>query len=308
MTALLLVALLACTDKATDDSGSTDPTDGGATEHSGTDGGTATAGPWADHALMEPGRFYVTAHRGGALLRPEHTMEAFANAWSLGADVLELDLHSTSDGVIVVMHDDEVDRTTDGTGVIKDMSFAELRALDAGYWFSTDEGETYPYRGAGLVVPTLEEILSAFPDALYNIELKQQDPPIIDELIAAVRAAGVDDQAMLTSFEDGQLVTIRETAPDIITALGTLESIELYYLSEDDLDGYEAPAPLFMAPLEFAGLTMDQAGVAKSQSAGVRVHAWTVNDAATMSEVIGWGADGIITDDPETLIGLVGGR
>src|SRR5690554_1995342 len=118
------------------------------------------------------------AHRGGGLLRPETTLPAFEHALAVGADVLEFDLHASADGVIVAMHDDTVDRTTEGSGAIKDRSFAELRMLDAGYRFTTDDGQTYPYRGAGIQIPTLEEILLGFPDRYYLMEIKQSEPPI----------------------------------------------------------------------------------------------------------------------------------
>ena len=121
----------------------------------------------------------VIAHQGGEWLRPSNTLVAFDHAVELGVDVLEMDIHQTQDGVIVLMHDATVDRTTDGSGAIKEMSFAEIRELDAGYYWTDDDGATYPYRGQGIQVPTLEELFQRYPDMRMNIEIKQETPSMV---------------------------------------------------------------------------------------------------------------------------------
>jgi glycerophosphoryl diester phosphodiesterase len=201
-----------------------------------------------------------------------------------------------------------VDRTTDGAGAVKTMTFDELRALDAGYPFTQDGGATYPYRGTGVQVPTLEEVLAAHPDMLFNIEIKQQSPSIVDETVATIEAAGLADRVILGSFYDGVTREIREVAPDILTVMGTLEGMELYNLAEVYEDTYQAPTPLFAAPVEFSGLVMTEDLVAKANRVGVHIHAWTVNDRAEMEAVFDMGAEGIITDDPVTLADVIAGR
>ncbi|TMA48552.1 MAG: glycerophosphodiester phosphodiesterase, partial [Deltaproteobacteria bacterium] len=114
---------------------------------------------------------------------PENTLDAFAAAVRAGAERLELDVHATADGEIVVMHDDHVDRTTDGSGPVRSFSLAALRRLDAGHRFRTPDG-TYPYRGRGLGVPTLGELLEAIPDVPLNIEVKQLEPPLEAAVLA----------------------------------------------------------------------------------------------------------------------------
>lgn len=121
----------------------------------------------------------VIAHQGGEWLRPSNTLVAFDNAVELGVDVLEMDIHQTQDAVIVLMHDATVDRTTDGSGAIKEMSFAEIRELDAGYYWTDDDGATYPYRGLGFQVPTLEEMFQRYPEMRMNIEIKQETPSMV---------------------------------------------------------------------------------------------------------------------------------
>lgn len=295
---LLLPLLLACTGgTSAKDSAAPDDT----AEESSDDGGGDDTDAWADHALLEPGRIYNTAHRGGARLWPEHTLVAFQGAADAGADILEIDVHATSDGEIVVMHDDTVDRTTDGTGAVKTMDFATLRGLDAAYRFTQDGGETYPYRGQGVQVPTLAEVLAAHPGALFNIEIKQQSPSIVSETIAVITEAGVADRVVLGSFYDQVTREAREAAPGMLTALGTLEGMDLYNLQPDYEDSYTPPSPFFAAPVEFSGLEMTAELIDKAHRVGVRVHAWTVNDRDEMQRVLDFGVEGIITDDPVTL-------
>ena len=123
---------------------------------------------------QENPRPLVFAHRGGGGLFPENTLEAFKYSAEMGVDVLELDIHSTADGKLVVMHDATVDRTTDGNGRVNELTFDQLKKLDAGYKFTNDGGKTFPFRGKNITVPTLDEVFSAFPAMTFNIEPKQQ--------------------------------------------------------------------------------------------------------------------------------------
>src|SRR5690348_16209850 len=113
------------------------------------------------------------AHRGGSALAPENTLVAYEKGLSYGADALELDIHPTCDGEIVVIHDDTLDRTTDGSGRVSGFTLDDLRQFDAGYRFTPDSGATYPYRGQGVRIPTLAEVYERFSDARVNIEIKE---------------------------------------------------------------------------------------------------------------------------------------
>src|SRR5574341_1011125 len=141
-------------------------------------GGLAlTAHPAPDHpffASERPGA-QVIAHRGGAHLRPENTLAAFSHAVEIGADVVDTDVRTTADGAIVCIHDATVERTTEGAGRVESLTLGELQKLDAGYRWSTDGGRTYPFRGQGIRVPSLEEVLVRFPRARMNVEIK--NPP-----------------------------------------------------------------------------------------------------------------------------------
>lgn len=129
----------------------------------------------------------VFGHRGAAALAPENTLPSFALAQALGAPYLELDVRATRDGAVVVIHDATVDRTTDGSGPVAELSFSRLERLDAGYRFSLD-GTSFPYRGQGVRVPRLEQVLRQFPGACLNIEIKQAEPDIVEDVVRLLRA------------------------------------------------------------------------------------------------------------------------
>lgn len=271
----------------------TDTTDSAATT-------TTTSTPWGSHPILSGG-FKNVAHRGGGLLGPENTMTACDIAQTVGAEMLELDVWSTSDGVLVLMHDDTVDRTTDGMGAIKAMTYDEVQALDAGHWFTTDGGKTYPHRGTGVRVPALRDVLESYPDMLFSLEIKQQSPPIIDPLIAVLDETGMRDRVVVGAFDDAVLYDFRQAAPDIPTSLGYIEGMNLYLLPENQEASYEAPAPYFAAPLEYQGLTLEEPDVAKTERVGLTMHVWTINSAKDMDMLLDWGVSGIITDDPALL-------
>lgn len=269
---------------------------------SGTSAGPtgATSGPGLDVAPGDPllAPFLTIAHRGGAMLRPEETLQAFEHALAVGAEVIEFDVHASKDGVVVAIHDDTVDRTTEGVGPVKDMTLAELQALDAGYRFSTDGGQSFPYRGQGLKIPTLEEILAAFPDTLYLIEIKQADPPIVDVVLDSLSAHGVLGRVVLASFNPETILAVRAAAPEVHTALSLPEMVDLNARLDDPT--YVPPARFVQAPWE----STSQAVVDFAHMHGMVVHPWTVDDEATMKLMIGRGVDGIMSDDPALLASL----
>ena len=179
--------------------------------------GGSTAKCTTPQEMLRCDKVLNIAHRGGRLIRPEHTLLAYDQALEDGADVLELDIGETSDGALVVMHDDDVDRTTDCTGLIKEMTFDEIRECDAGYDFTTDGGETYPYRGTGLVVPTMQEVFDRYPDTAFIIEIKQEDPSIVDSFVDVIREK---IKAFVTTFAMGEFKIIQLEEADYITPQG----------------------------------------------------------------------------------------
>ena len=242
------------------------------------------------------GRPRNIAHRGGAALAPEATLPAFENAVAIGADILEMDARRTADGVVVLMHDASVDRTTDGSGAVIDMTFAELQQLDAGYHFTPDDGATYPFRGTGVTVATLDEVLSAFPDRYFMIEIKD-DRRTVPLVLAMIESRGLADRVVLASFYDEILADVRVAAPEIRTSMSLAEQVAFSNLTEADEPSYSAPGAFLQPPLDL----ITDADIARAHRHGLVVHVWTVNDRLEMSDLLARGVDGIITDDPMLL-------
>ncbi len=254
----------------------------------------------ADHPWFAPGLRNI-AHRGGSLLRPEETLLAYEHAVEVGADVLEMDLHASKDGVIVLHHDATLERTTDGTGRLDQRTYAELQQLDAGYRFTRDGGVTFPYRGRGVRIATLREVLTRFPDKLFSAELKQVDPPIVDAVLAVLAETGAEDRVLLVSFSDATVRAIRQKNPRVVTGAGMVEMLVLAALAPDKEAAYVPPCPFFQ--MAWAATTAPL--LARAHAKGVRVQAWTVNDAAEMRALLALGVDGIMSDDPELLEGVL---
>ena len=143
------------------------------------------------HPLLERLSKPVTiAHQGGNKVYPDESLLAFTNAVDMGIQVLEMDIHRTRDGVLVINHDQAIDRLTDSSGLIREMSWPELQEVDGAYNWSPD-GMTYPYRGKGVKILSLYAVLDSFPQQVYDIEIKQHDPPLEKDLCDLLRQYGV---------------------------------------------------------------------------------------------------------------------
>jgi glycerophosphoryl diester phosphodiesterase len=254
-----------------------------------------------NHPFLAVEKPLVMAHRGGQGLWPPNTLYAFQRAVSLGVDILELDIHSTADGVIVVRHDPFVDSTTNGSGFIRDLQLSELKELDAGYQWTADGGKTYPFRGKGISIPTLEEILIAFPEMRLNIDIKPEDPSIIAPFCSLLQKYNALERTLIGSFHDSQLARFREICPGIATAAGVSETRLFFGLSRMFLgDVYQPKAEAFQIPENASGLNLVTPQFVRSaHRRNMQVHVWTVNSPNDMERLLAWGVDGIITDYPD---------
>lgn len=249
----------------------------------------------------------VIAHQGGDGLWPSNTMLAFRNAVALGADILELDVHQAADGTFVVLHDATVDRTTDGAGAVREMPLAELQALDAGYdW--TPDGERTPYRGMGLRIPTLAEVLRAFPGMPVNVEIKPDAPGAAVDLCRVLREEGRRDTAMVGSFHDEPLAVFRQRCPGFATSAGPA-NVRGFFVLNTLFAGelYTPVSEAFQVPVRQGSLRIvTDRFVDGAHARNVDVHVWTIDDAATMRDLLDMGVDGIITDRPDRLLRVLG--
>jgi glycerophosphoryl diester phosphodiesterase len=250
----------------------------------------------------------VIAHRGGAGLWPENTIHAFESARSLGVDILETDVRSTKDGVLVVLHDATLERTTDGAGRVSDKTLAELKTLDAAFRFSPDGGRTFPLRGRGLRVPTLEEVFKALPAMRFNIEPKQDAPSIVEPLCALIRTHGMTDKIIVGSFSNSVLSEFRRACPEVATSASPTEVSKFLAMQKAGLEGaYSPPMQALQVPEYAGGLhVLTGSFVEAAHRRNLEVHAWTVNDAEAMRRLLALGVDGIMTDYPDRLMALVG--
>ena len=249
----------------------------------------------------------VIAHQGGDGVWPGDTMYAFEKSVEIGADVLEMDAHITKDDQIILMHDETVDATTDGTGLIEDLTLAELKQLDAAYTWSNDDGKSFPQRGKGIQVPALEEVFQKFSQMRYVIEIKLTENPIDKPLCDLIRQYNMQDKVMVASFHDEAMQNFRETCPEIATSASRGEVTAFVLLGKVFLSGFIAPQYESIQPpydpQESMNIPiMTERFIREAHAKNIRVEPWTVDDPELMRQYIEWGVDGIITDRPDLMI------
>jgi glycerophosphoryl diester phosphodiesterase len=231
----------------------------------------------------------VYAHRGANNGAPENTLAAFFLAQQQGADGIEMDVKLTADGEVVIMHDQTVDRTTDGHGKLRNFRLAELRRLDAGSWFDSEfHGER---------VPTLTEIFEMLKDGiLYDIELTNYGTPfdnLLEKVLALVQKYGLEKNVMVSSFFPNNISHFRRLAPAIPGGVIALRGLA-GALSRSFVGRWFAPRAVIPVHLD-----VTQAYIRTQKTLGRKVIPWTVNDPADMQRLVAWGVDGLITDVPE---------
>lgn len=246
-------------------------------------------------------------------------MTGFERAVAEGVDILEFDVRATADGEIVVIHDATVDRTTDWSrdipGEVAALTFEELSALDAGHSFTPDEGKTFPFRGQGVTIPKLEDVLTAFPEHLYTIELKPSPHPEFVSRVAAIVQRHAADRAILASFHHVFLKAMRLEAPELTTSLSGEELRNFFLLSSAWLGWlFSTSARVIQMPVwsnhdNDSGIRMVTKRFLKAaHGRGITVQCWTINDPDQMRELIALGVDGITTDRPDLLKEVVESR
>ena len=223
-----------------------------------------------------------------------------------GAHALELDVHCTADGRLVVCHDATVDRTTNGSGRIADLTLAELRTLDNAYWWRPGEvvdhaTGPWPLRGQGHRVALLEEVLDAFPGVFLNLDIKETTG--YEGLLADVLCAyGRVDDVIVASFHDEATDRFRAVAPEVCTSAGTDATAAFFFaVREGRLPPPMPHAALQVPPSHEGTVIVDSAFVSAAHEAGVAVHVWTIDEPDEMRRLLTLGVDGIMTDRPSVL-------
>lgn len=275
--------------------------------------------PWLDRRVLN------WAHQGGAKEAPSSTLFAMRQAVANGADALELDVHMSKDGVLMVCHDATVDRTTDGAGAIADLTLDELRRLDNAHWWTpgtvvdhdNPDPDAYVHRGKAaddleFRIATLEEVLEAFPDVFLNFDIKQTAPTVVSyeeplaEMLLRFERAGT---TIVASFNDLATDRFRPFAPDIHTSLGTAATADVFRAIRAGEAPPTTPGVALQVPRTFGDIVVvDEAFVAAAHEAGLAVHVWTIDDEAEMASLVDAGVDGVMTDRPQALEAVLAER
>lgn len=270
----------------------------------------ARALPRAEHPFFsQDDAVLVIAHQGGDFLWPSNTLYAFEKAVELGVDILELDVHASKDGELVVIHDDTLERTTNGTGLVKEQSLAELKRLNAGFnWSPERKGESFPYRGLNLQIPTLKEVFESFAETRITIEIKQKEPSITQELCDLIRQYKLEKQVLINSFHVAALKDFRSQCPEVASSTTSSEVRNAFILKSLFLGQlYRAPAEAFQVPETQGSLKIVTPKlVSVAQQKNMNLQVWTPNETADMQRLINMGVNGIITDRPDRLMKLLG--
>lgn len=250
----------------------------------------------------------VIAHRGGAGEWPAETKFAFTEAVKIGVDVLEMDVHLTKDQHLVLMHDETVDATTNGRGLIGKLTLAQLKRLDAGYRWTNNGGKTFPFRKKGITIPRLKEIFEAFPQMRMNIEMKASSLSPVKPLSDLIREYSMTQRVLVASSSDVFLQEFRKLSPGVATSMSAVELAHFLLtktVPKADTPQREPDALQLKERIPFFEL-LNKTVVDSAHGFNLPVHAFTVNKTADMKRMIDAGVDGIITDYPSRLLNLVG--
>lgn len=254
----------------------------------------------------------VIAHQGGEKLAPSNTMAAFTNAAEMGVDVLETDIHITKDGHLVTIHDPTVDRTTNGSGKVADMTLEEIQKLDAGYHFKDLDGK-YSFRGKGVYIPTVEEMFQTFTDVKIEIEIKDDNPPerieeMSEKLWELIKKYKMEDKIIIGSFDQEILNTFEKFSMGQVATSGGRSEVKSFVIFHKFFlrNLYSPKVDSFQIPTEDSGFDLtDQKLINGAHRLGMDIHYWTIDDPETMKELIDAGADGILTNRPDLLLDIV---
>lgn len=242
---------------------------------------------------------------------PENTLNSFHRALADEAKFVELDVQGTKDGEVAIIHDATLGRTTNGRGRVSRTSLKELKALDAGYWFSLDGGMSYPWRGRRIEIPTLEELFCNLAQLKVIIEIKQARPSIVKKVIETVRRARKEEQVLLATEKDKIMREIRKELQQNNLPIATGFSYGevaafMAWLAGGKREPFVPPGQALQIPCEYAGMTLvSEQTVNASHELGVEMFVWTVNEVPEMERLLKLGVDGIITDYPARLRDLI---
>jgi glycerophosphoryl diester phosphodiesterase len=251
----------------------------------------------------------IIARHGGGGLWPENTIYAFEQAAAIGVDIIQIDVRNSADGGLVLMHDKSVERTTNGIGAVEQLTRAELQSLDAGFNWSDDGGETYPYRGQGITVPTITEAFRALPDMQLSIEIKSmEETTVVHNLCALINEHKASERVLVTSVSQETIQEFRTLCPDVATATSDKEMIAFLILNLTFLSPIHSPDyQVLRVPYQLYGIRLITPGLLRSaHDRGIAVYISLINGNVNMQDMLETGVDGIISDSPDNIIDALG--
>jgi glycerophosphoryl diester phosphodiesterase len=222
-------------------------------------------------------RVLIVAHRGASAYEPENTVRSFERAFQLGADFVELDVRLSEDGWLVVIHDQAVDRTTNGSGLVRDLTLNKLKALDA---------------GKGEKIPTLTEVLERFRETKHRFFVEVKEPGLEEKLLDTIIGHEAEDSVVITSFYHTVLRKIREMRKDIkCGAIFACQPVNPEKLA------IAAEASILLPKLQYVNAEM----VSRAHKNNLSIIPWPINDKDDAKKMINLDVDGIVTDKPDIL-------
>ena len=258
------------------------------------------------------GHTLVIPHAGGDGLFPENTLLAYAQTMAMGADVVDVDLRLTQDGVVIAFHDATVDRITGTTGSVRAMTLEQLSALDAGWAFRiagsdpADEA-SYPYRARGVTIPTFESILEEFPTTLISIDLKDESLDMVQPVCELLRAHERFNDVFVGSNSDPQILEFRQQCPDVRTSAIMSDVYATRDARANNDPNFVPAVTVDQPPFRINGAEIvDADSLAFAHQHGVAILTWVVNDVDDMKLLVDLGVDGIYTSYPDRLLEILG--
>lgn len=251
----------------------------------------------------------VIAHRGDSKYFPENSLVAFDSAIKLGVDVIETDVHISSDGQIFVWHDENTFQLDQSKQPVSERSWADLKELDLGFLYVDKDGHR-PFSSKGIGLVLFKDVLKKFPKTRFNVDLKDESRALVEGFYSILESENAFDRVTVASFHSSNLKTIRAISPRVVTSYGRSEVRRLVVLSKLNLlrfvSKYIALPPVIQIP-EVSGSTvvLTKYLIKVLHKRGVKVQVWTINDEEDMIRLYKMGVDGVMTDDPRLLLGVV---
>jgi glycerophosphoryl diester phosphodiesterase len=250
----------------------------------------------------------IIGHRGVPVEFPANTMPSFKRAEELDVDVINTEVYLSSDGIPVVIQDENLEDISDGRGRVPEFTLEELQQLDAGYHFTSDDGETYPFRGRGLAFLSLEQLLTEFPYQHFIVDIMDNNPRLVDRFLVSISRCNAEDRVCAASRYVSTMKRVRKKNPTMATSFSLWGVLGFYFLFRSGIlsmkqhfKGDVLQIPEYIGPSHLANGGLVRA----AHDRKIKVFVWTTSDRQYIRRLLDLEVDGIITDNPALLKSLL---